>query len=420
MKTTVGLYHEPKRKLPWLVTWWGEPDPSTGRQRKHTKSFRYKADARTFQRQKQAEVDRGPAPTQERDRTLGELIGEFKRARLAGASYSSQCCYANTFGQLFEHFGSGRKLSQIQQRHAETFIATRKRRDGRPGDLSTWSRFQHLKHAKCLFGAAVAWGWIDRNPFKPADRGGATPLRIKARSRPWHHIPPDEFGRFLEHVPTPRQRVVFWLMYGCGLRPGEVYNLTVDNLDLQGRRVHIENRVGTDDVPPFTVKADNTSAESKERSVPIPAAAIPDLMVARVEAPKAGGFVALTPERFKAVRRDWRLCRAGKPWGGRTTHRPWLNRDMVNNVLRQARLYMRKAGVELTAPLALTTFRKSFGQNHADAGTPPRTLAKLMGHSDVQTTLTFYARVTDSNERAAAETSDRLFAKVGASVRNAG
>ena len=93
---------------------------------------------------------------------------------------------------------------------------------------------------------------------------------------------------------------------------------------------------------------------------------------------------------------------------------------MVNNVLRQARLYMRKAGVELTAPLALTTFRKSFGQNHADAGTPPRTLAKLMGHSDVQTTLTFYARVTDSNERAAAETSDRLFAKVGASVRNAG
>lgn len=31
----------------------------------------------------------------------------------------------------------------------------RKRRDGRPGELSTWSRFQHLKHAKALFNAAA-------------------------------------------------------------------------------------------------------------------------------------------------------------------------------------------------------------------------------------------------------------------------
>ncbi len=70
---------------------------------------------------------------------------------------------------------------------------------------------------------------------------------------------------------------------------------------------------------------------------------------------------------------------------------------------------LRKGGVELTAPFTLNTFRKSFAQNHADVGTPPRTLAKLLGHSTVQTTMDFYARVTDANERAAAATSDQFF-----------
>ena len=40
MKTKVGLSHEPKRKLRWLVYWWGEPDPDTAKQQKHSKSFR--------------------------------------------------------------------------------------------------------------------------------------------------------------------------------------------------------------------------------------------------------------------------------------------------------------------------------------------------------------------------------------------
>ena len=47
----------------------------------------------------------------------------------------------------------------------------------------------------------------------------------------------------------------------------------------------------------------------------------------------------------------------------------------MNNLLRDTKGYMRKAKVELTAPFTLTTLRKSFAQNHADAGTPPREAA---------------------------------------------
>jgi integrase len=85
---------------------------------------------------------------------------------------------------------------------------------------------------------------------------------------------------------------------------------------------------------------------------------------------------------------------------------------MLNNLLRDTKAYLKKAGVQLTAPFTLTTFRKSFGQNHANHGTPPRTFAKLLGHSDVSITMEFYNMVSDANEQAAAETIDRMFAGV--------
>ena len=81
---------------------------------------------------------------------------------------------------------------------------------------------------------------------------------------------------------------------------------------------------------------------------------------------------------------------------------------MTNNMLRDAKLYLRKAGVALSAPFTLHTLRKSFAQNHADVGTPPRTLAKLLGHSNTRVTMQFYNKVTDANELAAARAMDRL------------
>lgn len=86
---------------------------------------------------------------------------------------------------------------------------------------------------------------------------------------------------------------------------------------------------------------------------------------------------------------------------------------MVNNMLRFTKVYMKRAGVELDAPLRLTTFRKSFGRNHGDRGTAPRTSAKLMGHSGVSVTMAFYSRVTDATEQAPAATMHRVLASSG-------
>jgi integrase len=82
---------------------------------------------------------------------------------------------------------------------------------------------------------------------------------------------------------------------------------------------------------------------------------------------------------------------------------------MANNLRRDTKFYLRRAGIELTAPFNLHAFRKSLAQNHADAGTPPRALARLLGHSNARGTMQYYAQVTDANEQAAAEALNRLF-----------
>ncbi len=100
MKTKVGLSHEPKRKLRWLVYWWGEPAPDTGKQQKHSKSFRYNREAREFQAAKQAAYDRGEPRSLPADVTLGRLLDEFDKARLSALSYASRDNYGNTIRQL--------------------------------------------------------------------------------------------------------------------------------------------------------------------------------------------------------------------------------------------------------------------------------------------------------------------------------
>ncbi len=59
MNTKVGLQHDKARQKPWRAYWFGEADPETGRQRKYVKSFKHSREAREFQVEKQAELNRG-------------------------------------------------------------------------------------------------------------------------------------------------------------------------------------------------------------------------------------------------------------------------------------------------------------------------------------------------------------------------
>ena len=65
------------------------------------------------------------------------------------------------------------------------------------------------------------------------------------------------------------------------------------------------------------------------------------------------------------------------------------------------RVHVRRAGLDLTAPLTIHTLRKSFAQNHANNGTPSATLKTLMGHVSITTTENYYMQRSDEAEQAA-------------------
>ena len=405
MLTAVSLLEEPRRgHKKFVVRWPSFPDPKTGKQRRYGKSFKSLHAAKLFQAEKIAEISRGeniePVVA-----TLAELIEQFETSRLAALSHASRVSYQQTIKQLLAYFGGSHLVRAIERRHAEAFIATRRRCDG--GELAAWSLARHLIQCRAIFAAGKEWRFTQENPFRAVRGMGSSPLRMKPKSRPWQVIAPEEFKRFLAVIPDARRRAIYGLMFACGLRAGEAYNLTSANIDLKARRIYIRNRAATDTIPPFTVKADAQACVSKERCVPIPESIVPDLVAALKTAFKSGGFIALTPARFQLIQERWNLCRQGRPWGGHE-HRPWQNRDMANNAVRDAKNFFSKAGIQLTAPLTLSTFRKSYAQALANAGIPPRTLAELLGHSDTRVTTEFYSRVTEETTQRVAETMNRL------------
>jgi integrase len=80
----------------------------------------------------------------------------------------------------------------------------------------------------------------------------------------------------------------------------------------------------------------------------------------------------------------WKLCQEeGKPW---------TNKFMMNNALRDFRVHARRAGVIANGQLTVHCLRKSCGQNWANH-LPIHVTMKLMGHSSVTTTQMFYSQV---------------------------
>lgn len=54
-------------------------------------------------------------------------------------------------------------------------------------------------------------------------------------------VSPEQYERLIEHLPTPklRNQLAFQLMWDCGLRPSEVVDIELDDLDRQNREIRI-------------------------------------------------------------------------------------------------------------------------------------------------------------------------------------
>lgn len=381
MTTRVGLYHYPRKRLPWVVRWFGETDPSAGGQRRYSKSFRLRRDAESFQASKQAEFNKGAQRDRPPDLTLGAFCKKYLTRRQHEWAEKTRLQIDDLCNRLIEHFGADTLLRTITRDKATAMWSqARMRRHKHEGEeLSRYSQNRILRDAKTMFKYAVEWGDLMINPFTHMRS-----IRVGKRNRQkWHYVKPEEYLAMLKAAPTLQWKVFYALAYTSGARFGELVNLTEQNVDFPRGRLLIRNREGTKEMPPFHVK------DHEDREVPLPRHTLKLLAAWFRVRPKGSPFILISPTRFAVVQKRWRSCR--------DTGKPWINDYMVNNTLRSIRVHAKRAGLKLDGVLTIHCFRKSCGQNWANH-LPMNVVKELMGHAHISTTAEFYSAVSEEHE----------------------
>jgi len=85
----------------------------------------------------------------------------------------------------------------------------------------------------------------------------------------------------------------------------------------------------------------------------------------------------------------------------------WKNQDMVNNVGREFKRHIKRAGIKPNGTLSIHTLRKSCIQNWANE-LPINVTKELAGHSSIVTTQKYYLQVDEYHRVKAAAVIDAL------------
>ncbi len=208
------------------------------------------------------------------------------------------------------------------------------------------------------------------------DRGHlvASPADLVSSPRREVHLPrvlkSEEVVTVLDRIPATsaldlRDRAIFELAYGAGLRAEELVTLAVTDLDPDGEELRVSGKGSRVRLVPAGEPAWQALARYLERGRPALAAA-------------AGGA---EPPRALF------LSRSGR-------------RLSTSDVRRRLRLWTRRAGTGAAAGVTPHTLRHSFATHLLEGGADLRSIQEMLGHASLSTTQT-YTRVESRRLRKA-------------------
>jgi site-specific recombinase XerD len=228
-----------------------------------------------------------------------------------------------------------------------------------------------LAALRSLFRALREHGTVSHNP---ADL-------IPAPKRP-RHLPrvlrPDELAALLDRIPaaTPlelRDRALFEVAYGSGLRAEELVTLDVSAVDFDGEQLRVEGKGGRTRIVPAGEPALRAVGRYLERGRPAlaaeGAAPAPASGLAAPHAPEAALFLSKSGRRLS-----------------------------TSDVRRRLRVWARHAAVQ--GGVSPHTLRHSFATHLLEGGADLRAIQELLGHASISTTQ-IYTRVESARLKSA-------------------
>ena len=396
MTKKVTVFKDPRKKKPWVVRWFGEYAPITGKRKRYSRSFRRKVDAETYAAEKAVAFKQGEERDTSAEKTLKDLGDSWLSVKKGSRALRTITDYHNVIRRLTSCFGDDMPLCKITRCAAEKFIA--EQRSMREGELSNWTRDKILRNCRAMFKKAVTWDWITNSPFDGVDRPSLT-------LRDWQYLGIQEYKEVFTAAPSLRWKAFYALAYTAGLRFGELFNLTWADIDFEKCEVRIRNREGSEMMPPFTVKTDQGV-----RTVPLGTHAVDILLDLHGEVPEGVPYVLLSKRQYENAVARWHKC-SQKPDA-------WDCQRIVYNVPREFARHLLKAGIQRDEGKTLTvhTLRKCAGKNWADHIPNPKVTQMLMGHASLNTTMKFYNQVSSDDRKKAADAVDALFSQSDAQL----
>lgn len=286
-----------------------------------------------------------------------DALGEFDEdmRRVAAAERTRRAYLADAV--QFARWASAAELdpAAVNARALRRYLAHLSQRDCAPATSA-----RKLAALRALLRGQRERGRIEHNPADLL----ATPKRDS-------HLPrvlkASEAAKLLDAIPAAsplaaRDRAMFELAYGCGLRAEEIVTLRLADVDHDGEQLRVEGK------------------GKKTRLVP---AGEPALAALRDYLDR--GRPALSRSRAGAPEQALFLSKTGRP-----LH--------TSDVRRRLRAWARKAGIE--GALSPHALRHSFATHLLDGGADLRSIQEMLGHSSISTTQ-IYTRVESARLRSA-------------------
>jgi len=265
--------------------------------------------------------------------------------------------HERTLRFLMEFLGGRMIVSKVTPLDARRFLAWYREREyrGRAPAPATVNRI--VRECKRIFREAAACSLIRENPFQEM-------RQEKMGQRPWHFISPAEYRKLIEASPSPRWRGMISLGYCCGLRLGEVLNLTWSDVDFEKNQVRIVRKTASERRSAWTPK------DKDMRIVPLPNLAVSVLVELQVAAADGQEYVFVNGKGPAKGDRMKRL-----------------------NIWRDFQAICKKAGLP---KCSFHDLRKSYCTNLAGA-VPLHVVQELAGHADIRTTRKHYLKVRNEH-----------------------
>lgn len=333
------------RPFRWAVRWFGADGA------RYSKSFETRKEAERFAESKQAEVREGhgdpPPPTvfREYEKMYLKLRGDI--------TLRTKQEHQRTLRLMREFFGADRRIDRITPLDARRFISAY--REPPKGELarSPATVNKLVRECRRILREAVDCQLLRSNPF-----GGIRQEKVGERG--WQYVTPDHFRALIAAAPSLRWRGIISLAYGCGLRVGEILNLTWQDVDFERQQLRVVRKSADESTASWAPK------DKDLRVLPVPSEVLNVLTEAQ--------FAAIDRQRYVFVN-------AKGPAVGDRVKRQNFTRDFQ--------------AIRRRAAIPKCTFhdlRKSYCTNLAGS-VPLHVVQQLAGHADIRTTRKHYLQV---------------------------